>query len=130
MVATIPRLLLCITSVLMILCLATFPCHAALDTGEVTALSQILDSFPNLATVSAWDRYSGDAIYEDYGGPWSYLSSNICPSEGFSLFYGLICSPSGHIAGIRLYVPLYPTFLLIPALLMLTLIILSHSCLS
>ena len=82
--------------------LASCPTSNAQPTPlEKAALRQILNAFPDLASVPSWEQLTDDNVY--YGRSWNENFVDLCESGDGYDYYGVICK-NGHIFGLRVYV--------------------------
>ena len=86
--------------------LALIIAHAAatnlLAPEELDSLVSILESFPELRSVAAWDEFAPNGIY--YGGSWPTTLDLVCSQGPGWAIHGILCDDLGHIVGLRLYV--------------------------
>ena len=85
---------------LLLLFSYTFNANAALTQSEKDALSEILRTHPDLASVPSWEVTDEKNIY--YGSSWNNSFDNLCQRDGYD-FYGLYCV-GGHVGGLRVCV--------------------------
>lgn len=85
-------------SLLLLVCTFNYAI-ATLTQGEVDALSQILENYPDLTSVPSWA--STDEYGQYYGSSWNTSFTTLCQTDGYS-FYGVYCL-DGQIAALLEY---------------------------
>lgn len=88
-----------------LLMVAPWVVSGALTAGEVSAMRSLLHSYPSLANVNPWRTYTLQNQEEvNFGTPWVGDFSLVCASGAKYSYFGITCTPDGHIGGITVYV--------------------------